>query len=634
MAKVLVLQVRHGESETTHRVEAEIVKIGRLASAHVRLEDPKVSRIHAVFERAPDGTVSVIDMGSAQGTLVNGKRVSKQAVREGDRIVVGDTILELLGEGAAAAPAKQAAQEQVEAAPEPQAEPAPTPAPAQVAEPAPAPTPAAAAVGATVVAIPSQAAPSRTHGASATATSPWQLPVPWPRDDGGRDLSLHVRLFWGDQPLDALEAREVDEITLGGSEASFFVDPGSLPADPFPIARREAEGWVLCLPDDPRGGIVRGGDVSDFSALVREGKARTGEGGGREVDLPEDAAAWIDLGNVRAELCFRPRRRPVATRWSDGLDYAYLNVLLVAAFLVAATVVGFQNIEHGGATTADDLFANQARFTKLLLEPPEKAKDNHFLQKLQELKAPAAKTVRAPGEEGKAGKRDAAPAEKRSAPQAIDPDDKEIIKNQGVLSMLGRGGAGLSTILGTGGLGGELKGAIGGISGKTVGDAHGFGGLGLRGTGPGGGAVGETVSVGAIGTRGRGGGSAGFGSGVGGLGKKGSAEVKIDASAATVQGTIDKELIRRVIQANHGKFKYCYESELVRKPSLAGRIAIQFQINTEGKVTLSRVASTTMGNATVENCVASRIRQLVFPMPQGGGSALVTYPFVFHPPGE
>lgn len=41
-----------------------------------------------------------------------------------------------------------------------------------------------------------------------------------------------------------------------------------------------------------------------------------------------------------------------------------------------------------------------------------------------------------------------------------------------------------------------------------------------------------------------------------------------------------------------------------------------------------------MGNAAVENCVVTRIRGLTFPMPQGGGAALVTYPFVFTPPGE
>src|SRR5690606_36340054 len=153
----------------------------------------------------------------------------------------------------------------------------------------------------------------------------------------------------------------------------------------------------------------------------------------------------------------------------------------------------------------------------------------------------------------------------------------EQVKNQGLLGMLGKGSSGLSTIFGDSGLGGDLAGAIGGIQGK-VGDARGFGGLGLKGTGQGGGATGETVAVGAIGTRGRGGGEAGFGSQVGGLGKKGQADVSIDSAGVLVTGSIDRELVRRVINSHQSKIRYCYESELVRQPKLAGRVQYKFII--------------------------------------------------------
>jgi hypothetical protein len=54
--------------------------------------DPGVSRLHAVLLRAPDGTWSVIDPGSANGTTVNGSEIPQgQAVplRDGDRIHLG-----------------------------------------------------------------------------------------------------------------------------------------------------------------------------------------------------------------------------------------------------------------------------------------------------------------------------------------------------------------------------------------------------------------------------------------------------------------------------------------------------------------------------------------------------------------
>ena len=110
----LKLTVIHaGETLLEETFEREIVKIGRLASAHLKLEDPKVSRIHAVIEASSDGTgYSVIDMGSAEGTFVNGEKVSKHRLREGDEILVGETrVVVALGDGPqpVAAPAAPAA---------------------------------------------------------------------------------------------------------------------------------------------------------------------------------------------------------------------------------------------------------------------------------------------------------------------------------------------------------------------------------------------------------------------------------------------------------------------------------------------------------------------------------------------
>lgn len=54
--------------------------------------DPGVSRLHAVLIRAADGTWSVVDPGSANGTAVNGSEIpTGQAVplRDGDRIHLG-----------------------------------------------------------------------------------------------------------------------------------------------------------------------------------------------------------------------------------------------------------------------------------------------------------------------------------------------------------------------------------------------------------------------------------------------------------------------------------------------------------------------------------------------------------------
>ena len=66
--------------------------IGRDPSSDVPLRDPGVSRHHARLELRDDHYV-LKDLGSANGTFVNGVRVSESALRAGDQIRIGNTIL-------------------------------------------------------------------------------------------------------------------------------------------------------------------------------------------------------------------------------------------------------------------------------------------------------------------------------------------------------------------------------------------------------------------------------------------------------------------------------------------------------------------------------------------------------------
>ena len=72
----------------------EVIKIGRMASAHVHVDDPRASRMHAVIECSPTA-VTVIDLGSTDRTLVNGIPVTKHQLASGDRLLVGATTIEL-----------------------------------------------------------------------------------------------------------------------------------------------------------------------------------------------------------------------------------------------------------------------------------------------------------------------------------------------------------------------------------------------------------------------------------------------------------------------------------------------------------------------------------------------------------
>ncbi len=63
--------------------------IGRGAEADIPVEEPRVSRKHALFRVAEEGAVFVEDQGSSNGTFVNKERVQIRELKDGDRIQIG-----------------------------------------------------------------------------------------------------------------------------------------------------------------------------------------------------------------------------------------------------------------------------------------------------------------------------------------------------------------------------------------------------------------------------------------------------------------------------------------------------------------------------------------------------------------
>jgi hypothetical protein len=131
----------------------DVIKIGKLKSSHLCLEDDTVARMHAVIE-VSGSDVRVIDLGSSSGTLLNDQRVEKNDVlKSGDVLVFGPYRIEVEFVAAAAAPSPTAQGQTVVAA-------APMHAPAQpmAAQPMSAAPMAAAAVAAAPMAAQAMAA--------------------------------------------------------------------------------------------------------------------------------------------------------------------------------------------------------------------------------------------------------------------------------------------------------------------------------------------------------------------------------------------------------------------------------------------------------------------------------------------
>jgi len=70
----------------------KVNKIGKTATSQIKIDDPAASRVHAVVEVSRTG-VWLIDMGSSVGTKVNGVRINKTKLKNGDQIAIGSTTL-------------------------------------------------------------------------------------------------------------------------------------------------------------------------------------------------------------------------------------------------------------------------------------------------------------------------------------------------------------------------------------------------------------------------------------------------------------------------------------------------------------------------------------------------------------
>lgn len=72
------------------------VIIGRSSGVDVVIVEDMVSRHHARLGFETDGSLFIEDNGSTNGSFVNGERITRQRLREGDRILIGTSILKVM----------------------------------------------------------------------------------------------------------------------------------------------------------------------------------------------------------------------------------------------------------------------------------------------------------------------------------------------------------------------------------------------------------------------------------------------------------------------------------------------------------------------------------------------------------
>jgi len=422
---------------------------------------------------------------------------------------------------------------------------------------------------------------------------------------------LEVALLWGDTVIDVRAYAPGQVVKIGPTASADF------------RVYEEGLSETFDLVSDNVVHVPAGSKM----AIYRDGRESVNAGSGA---LALSDRALVTVGTTHFIVRWiRPAARS-KTGFFDSVDFYFTKVLSVAFMIHLVLFVGFWITPLNNDLLSEDLFKNPSALIKTLIKQPDKKK-KFDLSGVKE-------GAKAKDKEGKMGKKEAKKPEaapsKKGAP-IVDAkkreEDRKKIMNSGLLMGLHGPEGAVSNVFGPGGLGTGLNNALGGLQGGAgMGDAHGIGGLGSRGDGAGGG--GTALGIGGLGTHGSGHGRGGYGNID--LGGRGKGETRIVPGRTIVQGSLSKDVIAAIVRKHQNEIKYCYEVELNKHPDLSGKVSVAWTIDGTGDVSEANVNETTMGNANVENCMATKIRRWKFPEPKGGGQVFVTYPWVFKAAGN
>jgi hypothetical protein len=406
-------------------------------------------------------------------------------------------------------------------------------------------------------------------------------------------------------------------------ECTFVTPPLPVPAA-IPLLQPGPSGWELTLgagmggtltvngAEAPVAGFYASREAQDLGDGLRRVPLRAGDHGLVALDAGGDLSLFFQFVTP-AEKLGRAR----------GLDPFFLQSLLLAFLLVGGTVA--TSLIFAPESFASELEIRPERVARYLVKKPPKTEkvkvrpdEAALARRLAEVPRPLPVVVRSREPRSERERLEAKVA-KRGVLLAMDQLTR---RDSAMRQLFNRDTAGALTRSMD-----ALRPPARAGAGAGGGGGGGGGGPSTRGTSLGGGGTGisfgQTHGGGRIDTGGAGGVQARL---------KGAKERRVQVGVApgdpSVSDGLSKQIVQRVVRAHQGGIKYCYETELMRQPRLAGKIVVSWRIDLEGKVLSARVRSTTMNNVSVESCLVRQIGRWRFPKP-AGMMVDVAYPFLF-----
>ena len=462
MSQTLNLKIyKNNEFLEQKTLSQDVIKIGKLKSSHLCLEDDTVARMHAVIE-VSGSDIRVIDLGSSTGTVLNEQRVEKNAsLKSGDALVFGPYRIEIEVTAAAAAPV--ATPVQAQAAPVAAAA-APVAAAAAAPQMAPQMAPAAAmqarppmqidaseverqdgqvaevvsqfqdtvldvqhvgqvkskrsqaplflvfggalmAVGTGLVAADVMQDWEAYHDAQAKALELGR-PEPQPPGLGYAGLGIGLALF-GLIPFGfgivRLGDTGVGNYTVGeGHGATFHVPTAGLPdSAAFPLVRSNNNDYTLNFTQDMTGDVTLEGQKLALSELVSSGRAGA-MGSMYSFPLPMGAKCRLEHNGLTYHVNTVPPGKAIAGKSETDKPFWIYNA---GSFAVLGTLLVMVHLipEEELSMNMDELMAEN-RFVGYMNQPDETPEEEPPPEQEDSDDEAGGQGQRHKGEEGKMGK--------------------------------------------------------------------------------------------------------------------------------------------------------------------------------------------------------------------------------------
>lgn len=591
-------------SESTF--QRDVINIGKMARSHLRLDDENVSRMHSAIEVTRSGTVEVADLGSTNGTFVNGQRITRKELVSGDEIAIGNTrlVLEII-QAEQSRPSIRARR------------------------------------------------PAKLLPALKVYDQTAFLEEPAP-EFGTNRLALEAALVWGNTALASDVFERPQTITVGDSKHAILPFSPHAEGDVYPLVLPSGSGFALNLAREFEGQIRIRDEVRDLKEIRAEM--------GATIPFAPDMRARIEVGRGFVVLLgyqeLAPKPKTAFLSRISFAEQVYLALSLIAhvAFMIMLSLIPEEQL-----IASRDPYARKNVLIQAIQVAEEEKKDEveetltEEEEREREFEVEQEELVEdIQVEEEKPKERfDVAEKEKKKerdllsklTPEERKKYNREKVQNLGLNKILndtslmadltkpGTDLLGLNTE--------ELKtiasknpnaalSTLNPFSGDvSAGGPAGDGGfqVPLDSVGGGGGPGGDRGVIAGLDKSDSTGGDRRLGK-VSGISEKKS-KVKVDVLSPEVSEGYPRDVVRRVIRSHMGQIKWCYQKALQLDPELGGKVVLAFLIQPNGGLEAPKIAQNTMGEESVGECIANKSRRWKFPPPPNGMVVKVRYPFLF-----